>query len=108
MLRWTSFAKQKRPFFIEEVSPESESGSLRSADKDKKTSTKCKDPYGLSLSFEGVKNWRLPEILKKGLDDGTSDVKVHLSLSLLNKQSLTFFTQEFKFCIHNYLYCVAY
>ena len=91
MLRWTSFAKQKSPFFIEEVSPESESGSLRSADKDKKTSTKCKDPYGLSLSFEGVKNWRLPEILKKGLDDGTSDVKVHLSLSLLNKQSLTFF-----------------
>ncbi len=98
MLRWTSFAKSKRPFFIEE-SPLAEGQSNADttgsrwnfARKDAENSTRNTDPYGLSLSIEGIRNWHLPQILKKDLDDGFSEVKVHISLSLLNKQSLTFF-----------------
>ena len=99
MLRWTSFTIQKKPFFIEEAPPTKEqSNGAEIVSKGfiaKKEATKGpikrEKPYGVSLVFEGIRNWHLPQVLKKDLDDGLSDVKVHLSLSLLNTESLTFF-----------------
>ena len=75
MLRWLSFAKQ-RSLVNPEVAVSNVEGNI---------------PYGIAIGFESIRKWEIPPALLEGISLGICEVKVHLTLSLFDRRSNSFF-----------------
>jgi hypothetical protein len=77
-LRWITFSKSRVVFGFDHLGPSD-------------VPTMANQPRGLSLSFEKISGWQIPNLVAQDMNSGVYEFNVQLSLSMFHINSGSFF-----------------